>query len=630
MAFYCFNTKFLIIVYDYFYASRSLFFGLRPFIGAFLLAFLAFALPAWGDTAALIKTDSTEKTVIGPGVSFIEDPEGVLTFADVQKPSLDWQINTEGVFNQGYNKSSWWLRFTVENTQYKDLWLLEIAYAVLDNLDVYVVSQDGGVKEYFMGDQLPFGHRPVNHRHFVVPLELKKSEQATFYIRLKTNSSVQLPMALSSNSMFREIDVTHTLLEGIWVGGLLIIALYNFLMFLVLRSRDYLYYVANIFSVMFFVLCLHGWGYQYLWPEAIAWNDKSVLIFLSFILISSWIFTGSFLNVYAISRFLRISQIVGILLVSLVGAFVLYVPYDVAIRVIIPVAVVSCFWGFLCAIASWLQGNTSARYYMLAWSVFLAGGVVLALNKFHYLPLNLLTNFAIQIGSLLDVLLFSLALADRFNKERALRLEAEREALLIQKKANETLERRVEQRTQDLEIANQKLQELSDTDQLLGIYNRRFLDGALEKTFLSSLRRKHNMAVLLADVDHFKGINDTHGHLVGDECLKAVTQRLQQHVRLPGDIIARYGGEEFCIILPETTMDDALDIAERIRICVASDPIFTSVGPLVITVSLGVSASVPRSGETPLGYLDSADMALYRAKNSGRNCVKNSADVLDN
>ena len=175
MVFRCLNAKLLIIVYDFFCASRSLSSGLKPYAAAFLLAFLAFALPALGDTVALIKTDSTEKTAVGPGVSFIEDPEGVLTFADVQKPSLGWKINTEGVFNQGYNKSSWWLRFTVVNTQYKSSWLLEIAYAVLDNIDVYVVSPDGDVKEYFMGDQLPFGHRPVNHRHFVVPLKLKLS-----------------------------------------------------------------------------------------------------------------------------------------------------------------------------------------------------------------------------------------------------------------------------------------------------------------------------------------------------------------------------------------------------------------------------------------------------------------------
>lgn len=625
--YYSANAKLKSLEYGSSRVSAPLFSWLR-FRGGVLFLILLLSLPAWaaGGASAIIDVTPGELSPVGQGIQFIEDPSGEILFSDVLADDVNWQVNTEDVFNQGYNNSTWWLRFSVNNTHTNNLWLLEIAYAVLDNVDVYIVFGDGSTKKYLMGDQLPFNSRPVFHRHFIVPLDLKQSASATYFIRLKTSSSVQLPMTIMDSAAFREHDIIYTLLEGIWVGGLLIIALYNLLMFIVLKSRDYLYYVANVLSVMFFVLCLHGWGYQYLWPEAVAWNDKSALIFLALILLSSWVFTASFLEVMSISRFFATFQIVGVIIVTAVGVFVLYAPYSLAIQVIIPIAVVSCFWGFTCGIASWVQGNTSARYYILAWSMFLSGGIVLALNKFHYLPLNLLTNFAIQIGSLLDVLLFSLALADRINKERSLRLDAEKEALSIQKKANETLERRVEKRTQDLEKANKKLQELSDTDQLLEIYNRRFLDGALERTFLSALRRKHSMAVLLIDVDHFKKINDSHGHLVGDECLKSVTQRIKKHIRLPRDVIARYGGEEFCIILPETSVSDALQIAERIRDYVGGDAISTSVGTLEITVSIGVSASAPVVDDTPMQYLEAADAALYRAKANGRNRVERAAD----
>src|SRR5690606_34818561 len=139
----------------------------------------------------------------------------------------------------------------------------------------------------------------------------------------------------------------------------------------------------------------------------------------------------------------------------------------------------------------WKRGNSLARYYTIAWSFLLVGGVILALNKFHLISQNTFTEHAAQLGSALEVILLSFALAERMNHERRLRYEAEHEALLTEKKlrkanqeallhqtrANEVLEERVKERTQSLEKLNKKLQEMTETDQLTGLKNRRFLDG---------------------------------------------------------------------------------------------------------------------------------------------------------
>jgi len=159
------------------------------------------------------------------------------------------------------------------------------------------------------------------------------------------------------------------------------------------------------------------------------------------------------------------------------------------------------------------------------------------------------------------------------------------------------------------------------TDSLTGLYNRRYLTVHLQKQLEKNIESKKNLCVLLLDIDHFKAVNDTHGHGVGDQVLKAIAFRLQDSLR-SFDLVARLGGEEFVAILPETTDEMAFFVAERLRRSIEEKPIKcnTESGELKITTSIG--GAIIRPGDNSVtSVLDRADVMLYEAKNSGRNCV---------
>jgi diguanylate cyclase len=167
---------------------------------------------------------------------------------------------------------------------------------------------------------------------------------------------------------------------------------------------------------------------------------------------------------------------------------------------------------------------------------------------------------------------------------------------------------------------NQKLESIATIDGLTSVLNRRGLEDAAIKMQDICKRINLSMAVLLIDIDHFKKVNDTHGHLVGDDVLRHIAKTISTILR-SSDVLGRYGGEEFCAFLPNTTESDALGLAERIRAGIEASPIKLDVNvTLKTTVSIGVADSV-RAGYDFKGLLATADSAMYGAKNGGRNRV---------
>ena len=571
--------------------------------------------------APVFDTPASSRMALGSGIEFLEDPDGRLTLDAAMEPSRQWQTNPDDVFSRGYSGSAWWLRFDLHNPSPDARWLLEISYAVLDRIDLFQLDADGNRRQVTLGDHLPFLQRPVPHRYFVVPISLQQGERISLYLRLESASSLQAPLTLWDPALFYTEDVGRTVVQGIYFGGLLIIALYNLLVYLVLGERSYLYYVGNVLSMMMFVASLNGWSYQFLWPSAVYWNEASTVFFVSLLLLFAWAFSGRFLDVGSIARSYTLLHRTNIGFCIIMAVVSLTASYAFTIRILLPYAALCCLWGLYIGIAAWRNGHPSARYFTLAWTILLLGGFIFALNKNHIVPRNLFTDYTLQAGSLLEVLLLSFALAERINRERALRLHAQKEALDTQRSANEALEKRVAERTLELQDANRKLQELSDTDQLTGLKNRRHLNSYLDKEFARALRYQHNVAVLMIDVDHFKSVNDNYGHLTGDDCLQEIAARVSREMRWPSDLAARYGGEEFCVVLPETGVDGALTVAERIRSKIEAAPMASRTWDLRLTVSIGLKVGTPTVPQDASRFVDQADAALYQAKDQGRNQV---------
>lgn len=173
----------------------------------------------------------------------------------------------------------------------------------------------------------------------------------------------------------------------------------------------------------------------------------------------------------------------------------------------------------------------------------------------------------------------------------------------------------------ELKRSNEMLKELSNTDYLTKLYNRRFLREVLEREFQRSVRKKEPLSLIIADIDHFKRINDTFGHHEGDQVIAQVGRYIGAMVRRY-DTAVRYGGEEFVTVLPDTHQDQALQFADRLRLGVQQLAFAGSIKDLTITLSFGVATF-------PLGTIDcvdslfrQADEALYRAKERGRNRVE--------
>jgi diguanylate cyclase (GGDEF)-like protein len=205
-----------------------------------------------------------------------------------------------------------------------------------------------------------------------------------------------------------------------------------------------------------------------------------------------------------------------------------------------------------------------------------------------------------------------------------------RHALLALRDERDQLDRNVAERTRELSEANFKLQRLSEYDGLTGVPNRRKFEAVWEVEWNRALRQRLPLAVAMVDVDHFKAYNDRYGHLLGDECLKRVAHALASSMRRAGELTARYGGEEFVVVLPGLSEREAFEAAQRLRVAVEAQniPHDTSCVAPMVTVSIGVVARVPVSGETPDSLLRDADDCLYQAKHRGRNQVVAEGQVV--
>ncbi|MBC8504186.1 MAG: sensor domain-containing diguanylate cyclase [Chloroflexi bacterium] len=183
-----------------------------------------------------------------------------------------------------------------------------------------------------------------------------------------------------------------------------------------------------------------------------------------------------------------------------------------------------------------------------------------------------------------------------------------------------SLEQLVAERTKELQKLYEKVQRLSVTDDLTGVFNRRGLYHLGEREIIRARRFRHHLAAILFDLDLFKQINDKHGHRIGDQVLRVIARLCSREIR-EVDIIGRYGGEEFVILMPETPIDDALQTAERLRQCIEQQSILTDKGEISTTISLGVSG-IKDETENITALIDKADAAMYLAKQAGRNCIK--------
>lgn len=559
---------------------------------------------------------------IGLGVEFLVDPAGELT-VDTASRHPDWQISHVTALNFGFSPEVYWIRFSIRNSSHQPVDLIiETRFPFLDHLDFTLWAGQHPPKHQRLGDTLPFSSRPVRHSHFLLPLTIQPQEETRVLLRVESTSAKQIPMTLWEKRTFVEQDHVRSIYYGLLYGLVLAIGLYHLLIFLSVQESAFLYYAFFNFCLVCLFMSLHGVPAIFLGDVSLALNDKLLLLSMSGCAAFPSLFTHEVLQMQAtrprLARSLRIVVYGAIILVVL--TFLL--PYAVMIRIMVLLTLVTIIANVAAHVRRFLDGYQPARYMLLAVMAAAAGAAVTLLEKTGILPSIWATEGAMHIGTIAMTLLFSFALSYRMTLDRQLREEAQAELIASQQQINENLDRMVRERTEALELANAQLQEASNTDGLTGLRNRRHFNEMFELEFKRAFREKTPLSLLLLDIDHFKQINDTHGHPFGDLCLVQAAQIIRSQIRRPPDVAARYGGEEFAVLLPNTHAEGARHIASSICSRFHDTPIADGTLAVRITASIGVVSLIPGPEDSAETLLKQVDALLYRAKENGRNRVE--------
>lgn len=602
----------------------------RPcwFLALAVLLLMATAGAAATEPVAVPETDST--VPLGPHLEYLKDPERRMTLDDVRSRGEEFSPNDSKVINIGYNHAGHWVRFRLKNSGTATLSrYLEFRSLFADQLILYHPSQPNQYQKIRSGRMVPPPQRPHLSRNFVFPLTVPPGTNDFYYLYVESADTLTIPLYLHTDKGLQRTELASRSWLAFYQGLIATMTLFSLFLLVTLRDRLYGYYIGVIVlhQGLFFTL-FNGLGYQYFGLEDPWWTREAMSVFVS---LSMWMIM-QFGRVLLATRQEqpRLDRVIVLIQYAALAIAVLslFVDYSVSIRLANPHGAMTATVMWVVGWNSLRKGNPAARYFLIAWSTLIVGGLAYSLKAWGVVPSNLFTEHSWQIGAAIEAIFLSLAIADRINTESRQRIRHQQEAQLaqaraleMQRKANDMLEQRVKERTEELREANRKLQQLSDTDQLTSLSNRRSLDRFLNHTIARARIDRKSIAVLMIDVDHFKPVNDTHGHQVGDDSLREIAGRIQNSSRWPADMVARYGGEEFCVVLPNTDRESAMAVAQRMRESVASEPITTRIGLLKLTVSLGVYAAVPTENDSADSFLEQADRALYQSKKEGRNRV---------
>jgi|GEM_PF-995504 len=571
-------------------------------------------------------------------IEILDDPEGRLRIDDVIAPGRSdaFKLFSGTSFNFGNTQKTIWLRLTIPNEAKNNLRYLEVDNPYIDLARFYIPTKNKQFAIQQAGDSIPFNERPYLFRTFIFDLDntTETNEEKPYYLQIKSGGNLFFILTLLSKDGFVNYVTNSQVLIGFYFGIVIIMAFYNLLMFINIREKAYLYYVIYIVSFSLFISSLNGVAYQYLWPNSPYWAQISTVSFTGLVIFTAFMFTREFLLTWKSTPKLDklILFLMGLAFTEILVALAREIPLAAKMSVMIGICLPPVIW--MTGVIVWKSGYRPARFLVLAWTIFLISVLISGFMHAGFLPANTFTSYAMQIGSAIEIILLALALADRMSLLRQDEQKMEKIFLAQLKNNNQTLENMVIKRTAELnksvnfakekaellETANVELKELATRDGLTGLLNHLAFIEQFNHIIGDARRYEHYISVLLIDIDNFKRINDTHGHLVGNEVLCSVSNIINEEVR-ESDIAARYGGEEFVIVLSRATMTEAVDKAEQIRSKIDNLKL-EDIRDLHCTISVGVTTVDWRDKETNSDkILKEADDAMYKAKKMGKNRV---------
>ena len=342
-----------------------------------------------------------------------------LDIRDVTERTLEWNAESSDSFNFGFTGHAYWFRFSIKNdTDHPEDWLFEINSPLLDSIKLYCPKAEGGFNLKQTGDLLPFSHRDVQDRNFMFHVTTPPGTH-TYFLRIESTSSLNFSFLMWSPRGDRYRLITEFPVHWIYYGLMMIMAVYNLFIFFSSKESSYLYYVLFISAWILFQLTLNGFAYQYLWPNLIWWANNSLPLFISLLILLSGLFMRSYLG--TASHFKTIDRTaIGLILVPgiISIAVSLAADYRIAIKIATALSLVVALTHFVISLILVLRNHRPARFYLFGFFWCIVGIMTYASKSFGLLPCTFITNWSVQIGSALMVLLFSVGLADRISTLR--------------------------------------------------------------------------------------------------------------------------------------------------------------------------------------------------------------------
>ena len=383
--------------------------------------------------------EETRHLPLGSLMQVFEDPHGETRIEDIASPAFEsrFQPHQGAVFNAGYSRSAHWVRvdlnYRPQASQEARRWLLEVAYPPLDSLQLYLADGNGGYRlARDTGDTMPWASREIRQGNYLFEIELPANQPQRVYLRVQSEGSIQVPLSLWSQHAYLEAQPGRIYVLGMIYGVLLAMLVYNLFIYISIRDPSYLYYILYIAAFGLYQVSVNGAGVQFLWPDRTWWANAATPLLIGAPGLFGCLFTRSFLRTAEHSRWMDrlLRLIIGFSVVVMVLA--LTTDYGLSLRLATALALLFTLAVFAAGILAWLRGMRVARYFIIAWSALLIGGQINTLMVLGYLPHNFLTMYASQLGAALEVVLLSMALADRINAlkdERATILEDDRAEL---------------------------------------------------------------------------------------------------------------------------------------------------------------------------------------------------------
>jgi PAS domain S-box-containing protein len=400
----------------------------------FLLLALLLAHPSAAAEPDALHLGSEGHYSLAPYLTYVEDASARLTADDLLRPSAGILFRRPGgrEVNFGYSHSVFWLKAVLRgDNRTAEKFFLELAYPTLDRATVFLTAADGSRQIAEAGDLQPFAARPYRHHNLVFPLLLPAGEEVTLLIRVQSEGSLTVPATLWRESAFYRESLNEYAILSLYFGILGALFLYNFLLYLSLREQVYLAYIGFVASMAVGQLSQCGFGNEFLWPAFPAWGNIAYPIGFAATGFFGALFTRLFLDTRRSTP--KLDRMIVFLAAGFAFAALspVFIPYQATAILTSLLGVTFSAVAVAAGVFCLLKGHPGARYFLLAWTLLLFGVGMLGMRNLAWLPTTFVTSYGMQMGSALEMLLLSFALADRINHMRLEKDAAQQTALLI-------------------------------------------------------------------------------------------------------------------------------------------------------------------------------------------------------